>query len=193
MAAGQSRRFGKNKLLALLDGKPVLAYMLDALPRKRFSRLAVVVSALETAALCREHEVEPLLYGGGPVSETIRVGLGAMEGMDGCLFAAGDQPLCGGKSIARMLDVFLPDPASVVRLSWQGVPGSPVLFPKAFFPRLTALTGEKGGTATLREYDTVRLVEADSAWELWDADTPEALLKLEKCVKEAAHGIHVYR
>lgn len=179
-AAGRSRRFGeKDKLLAPLGGMPVLARAISSLPLRRLSRTVAVTSREEVSALCRACGVEPLLYGGGPVSDTIRLGLAAMGDMDGCLFLSGDQPLCGERSLERILSAFENGPDRVVRLSFGGVPGSPVLFPRRLFPRLMALKGEKGGMAAVDEGEDVLLVPAESVWELRDADTPEDLEEME--------------
>lgn len=183
MAAGQSVRFGGNKLLHPLAGIPLLSHVLRRLPRARFYRLMAVVSSQAVADLCREEGVPFLLYGGGPQSDTIRLGVREMEGLDGCMFLMGDQPLCSQDSIERMLDTFQQEPRCVVRLSFQGCACSPVLFPSHYFPALMALTGEEGGMAVLREQKPdVRLVEARQEYELWDSDTLQDIHRLEACL-----------
>ena len=42
MACGKGRRFGGNKLTALLGGKALIRYTLDALPAHRFAQSAVI-------------------------------------------------------------------------------------------------------------------------------------------------------
>ena len=117
-----------------------------------------------------------LRYPGGPQSESIRRGIEAMEGVDGCLFAMGDQPLCTRQSMEKLVDVFLNCPEAVVRLAWGETPCSPVLFPKRYFPNLQALTGEQGGMSALRGLDAeIRLVQAADEAELWDVDTRDQL------------------
>lgn len=144
LAAGQARRFGSNKLLTPLGGRPMLSYVLDMLPRDRFVKVMAVVSNPETERLCRECGIESLRYSGGPQSDSIRLGVGAMKEMDGCLFVMGDQPLCTGASVEKMLDAFVLDPGHVYRLSFGDTQASPVLFPKDTFDGLSKLTGERG-------------------------------------------------
>ena len=183
LAAGKGERFGGNKLLAPLGGVPLLARTLAALPRDRLARVTAVVSAPEIAALCERMGVPCLIYPGGPQSESVRRGLAAMSDLDGCLFWPGDQPLCRKASAAALVEKFWRCPETVVRLAWQGRPGSPVVFPAALFPRLAALTGDVGGMAAVPGSGAaVRLVPAARPWELWDADTPAALARLEACL-----------
>ena len=115
----------------------------------------------------------------------MRRGLAEMTDLDGCLFLPGDQPLCRRESLEALLDAFAGHPQSVIRLAWQGRPGSPVVFPAALFDRLAALSGDVGGMAAVPGSGVpVRLVEAAHPWELWDADTPAALARLEECLAQ---------
>ena len=180
LAAGRGVRFGGNKLICPLAGRPVLARVLDNLPREQFSSIVVVASSGEVERLCREADIPCLRYGGGAQSDSIRLGLGAMEGTDGCMFVMGDQPLCARRSMERLLEAFRRQPDAVVRLAFQGRPCSPVLFPSRYYPNLAALTGEQGGIAAVRGLNpTFRFVEAEEEAELWETDTPEELTRIE--------------
>ncbi len=185
MAAGRAVRFGSNKLLHPLAGRPLLSHVLGQLPRERFHRITVVASTPEVARLCRQEGIPCLLYEGGAQSDTIRLGIGAMEDTDGCMFVMGDQPLCSKESMERLADAFLQQPQAVVRLSFQGHPCSPVIFPRRFYPNLASLSGEQGGIAAVRKLNpTIFLVEAASEAELWDSDTPEDLSRIEAYLKD---------
>lgn len=180
LAAGQGRRFGDNKLLQMLAGRPVLGHVLSALPRERFEQVVVVASSQGVETLCGERGFFCLRYPGGPQSESIRRGIAAMEGMDGCLFVMGDQPLCTGESMENIVDAFLTHPEAVIRLAWGETPCSPVLFPQKYFQKLQSLTGEQGGMAALKGLDVpIILVQANEETELWDVDTRAELEKIE--------------
>lgn len=180
MAAGRGQRFGGNKLLAPLAGRPVLLHVLDALPREKLARLAAVTGSPDVAELCRGAGISAQRNVSGLLSESVRLGVEAMDGMDGCLFVMGDQPLCTAASMGRMLAAFSDAPTCVFRLCHRGQAGSPVLFPQTLFPALKALTGQQGGMAAAGAQQTdVRLVRADSAFELWDIDTKQALQQVE--------------
>ncbi len=179
MAAGQASRFGSNKLLADLGGKPLLCHTLDHLPLQRQARTLVLTSHKEVALLCQSRPVSVLLYPGGPQSETIRRGMEQMKAMDGCVFMPGDQPLCTPASFLHLLDAFQRQPQAVFRLSFAGKGASPVIFPRRLFGELQQLSGEQGGMAVLRSRgEAPHLVPAQHPWELWDVDTPQALEKI---------------
>lgn len=179
LAAGKSTRFGANKLLAALGGVPLLARTLQAIPTGLFSQVLVVVSDQEVAQLCRTLGVKVCAYEGGPQSQSIRMGLQALSCVDGCLFVLGDQPLCSPDSIERLVRAFQANPKAVHRLSYQGTPSSPTLFPSHLFPALMELTGQRGGMCAVGD-TPVCYTQASGPQELWDADTPEDLLNIRE-------------
>ncbi len=178
MASGFSRRFGSNKLLTPFRGRPLLEHTLDALPLPLFDRVVVVTRWPGVEALCAQKGLPCLTHDLPCLSDTIRLGLSRMEGMEGCLFAVGDQPLCSQESLSRLIAAFEACPQRPARLCWQGRPGNPVIFPSALFPALRALTGERGGGSVLPSQ--VTLVEVAHPSELADGDTSAALARLEK-------------
>ncbi len=179
LAAGKSVRFGGNKLLAPLAGKSLLEHTLEAIPLPCFSQVVAVVSDPEVETLCRRHGVKTVAYQGGPQSQSIRLGLEAIQDADGCLFILGDQPLCSSDSIRCLVSAFQAQPQVVHRLAYQGQPSSPTLFPAHLFPALKKLTGEHGGMAAVGD-TPVWYSEAAGPQELWDADTPEKLSRIQQ-------------
>ena len=64
-----------------------------------------------------------------------------------------------------------------VAASYDGVAGVPVLWPRAFWPRLSALEGDRGARALLRGADAVTVALPRAAADL---DTPAALAQLQR-------------
>lgn len=176
MASGLGKRFGGNKLLAELGGKPLVSWVLDA-TEGIFLRRVVVTRHAEVQALCRRRQIPAILHDLPHRSDTVRLGLEAVgDEVTGCMFCSGDQPLLSGETVRTMALRAVQAPEHIWRLSWDGAAGSPMVFPKQFFPALRALPCGKGGNVLIQKNPgQVRLVPARNECELWDVDRPEDL------------------
>ena len=204
MASGLGKRFGGNKLMAELKGKPLIQYALDA-TEGIFERRVVVTRHKEVEELCRRQGV-PVVFHSLPYrSDTVRLGLESLgagtdagksrteaeikiappaeNGLEGCMFCPGDQPMLGRETVASLALCAASGKNTIWRAVWNGQEGSPVLFPAWVFPELLALPeGKGGGFAAGKHRELVRTVSARSQWELKDVDRLEDLeLLAEKC------------
>lgn len=180
MAAGLSSRFGDNKLLQEVAGKPVFQYALEAIPAEHFQSIVIVTnSPLFSDTIKQFHFTEIRNeYPELGVSHTISLGLSALKDCDGVLFCVADQPLLKRTTVSNLITFWQQNPSSIAALSCNGVRGNPCLFPAVFFPELLALEGDRGGSAVIRRHEnSLRLLEADPQ-ELLDIDTPQALHQL---------------
>ena len=183
MASGLGKRFGSNKLLCDFRGKPMIQSILDS--TKNIPVRIVVTRHEVVAALCREQEIPVLLHSLPLRSDTVRLGLSALleqvPNLDGCLFAAADQPCLKKESIAALCAAFAKNSSRIYRMSFGGTPGNPVLFPHSCFEQLLHLPEGKGGNVVIKAHPgLVQLIEAADPKELIDADTPETLNELLK-------------
>lgn len=189
MASGLARRFGSNKLLADFGGEPMLCRVLRA--TEGISPLIVVTRSEDVHRLCVSLGVPVLLHTLPHRSDTVRLGLDAllreMPSLCGCLFAPGDQPLLRRETVDGLCGAFLETPEkerTIYRLARKeagapAVPGSPVLFGRAYFDALLHLPEGKGGGVVVRRHpESVHLFAAAHPAETEDADTPEALERL---------------
>lgn len=204
MASGLGKRFGGNKLMAELKGKPLIQYALDA-TEGIFERRVVVTRHKEVEELCHRQGV-PVVFHSLPYrSDTVRLGLESLgagtdagksgteaeieiappaeNGLEGCMFCPGDQPMLGRETVASLALCAASGKNTIWRAAWNGQEGSPVLFPAWVFPELLALPeGKGGGFAAGKHRELVRTVSARSQWELKDVDCLEDLeLLAEKC------------
>ena len=201
MASGLSRRFGANKLLADFCGQPMLCRAFAATAAPSISARIVVTRSEEVQALCRAQGVPVLLHSLPGRNDTVRLGLSALleqlPELSGCMFLPGDQPLLRRETVEAMTALFCreqPSPAEwqketereIFRLGHRfkndpdPLVGSPVLFERGYFSELCALPEGKGGNVLLKKYpEHVHTVYIADRNELADADTPEALAKLE--------------
>lgn len=182
MAAGNAVRYGKNKLAAELDGKPLIRHALEAVPKELLSCVAVVTQYPEIAEMAREFGFEPIQnkhpdYG---ISHTIALGTQALSSCDAILYMVSDQPLLGASSVARVIAEWRTHPDHIIGAAHNGKRGNPCIFPREFFCELLALTEDHGGNSVIRCHPE-RLITVEVAQEeLTDVDTPKALADLQK-------------
>lgn len=176
LASGNSRRFGENKLLHELAGKPLYRHGLDMLAEltreredcsltvvSRYAAVRAGAQALGVRAVDSPESEKGLSY-------TIRAGLDALDLQDGdfIVFVVADQPYLTAETVARLLDAVQPG-VRMARVVFGERRGNPNLFCAAMAPALRALEGDEGGRELLRGADCV-LVQADSERELYDVD-----------------------
>ena len=106
MASGEGKRFGSNKMLADICGKPLIQRTIESVP-KGFD-VVVTTRWPRVAEICRELRCACALHDGALRSESVRAGLtwGADRGWKGCLFLPGDQPLVSSDSFEALSGAF---------------------------------------------------------------------------------------
>ncbi len=183
MAAGNAKRFGDNKLAAVVDGKTLIERALDAVPSEQFSRVVVVTQYDEIEPLARSRGFETIRnqHPDWGISHTISLGTHELQNeCDAICYMVSDQPLLRRESIAGAVDFFRENSDHIVGLAHDGTRGNPCIFPRKFFPELIALREDRGGNTVIRAHeDALRLYEVDKQ-ELTDVDTPQALRDLLK-------------
>jgi molybdenum cofactor cytidylyltransferase len=183
LAAGRSTRMGAaNKMLQEVDGKPMLASVLDAVEASECST-TVAVTGYETDA------VSPLLAGrdllavhnpnyAQGLSSSLKAGLRALpRDIDGVLVALGDMPRVSAAHINRLIAAFNPlEGRAIVVPAADGQRGNPVLWSAEFIPAMLSLEGDRGAKPLFEEFAD-RLAEVEMADDavLLDIDTPEKL------------------
>lgn len=171
MAAGFSRRFkasgGEHKLLALLNGKPVLQHTLEHVAATGLD--VFVVTRPEDRAI---HALIPagcaVICRSAGIGDSIAAGVKAAAEYDGWLITLGDMPFLTVESLLAVADAL--HRAPLVRAEVEGVPGHPVGFQRAFFSALASLSGDSGARAVLNSAPCQAVTLADKGC-LLDIDT----------------------
>lgn len=180
MASGLGRRFGGNKLMAELGGKPLISRVLDVTDGL-FARRVVVTRHPPVEELCRRRGAEALIHALPRRSDTVRLGLEFL-GPDwmGYAFFPGDQPLLRRETAEALVQAMMEAPEYIWRPAWGEEAGAPVLFPRWAYEELSALPEGQGGQTVVRRHpERVRTIPAQE-FELLDADTPEDLRSLAR-------------
>lgn len=175
MASGLGRRFGGNKLMADFRGAPMIQRALDA-TEGLFSQRVVVTRHEAVADLCRAQGIAVVFHNLPHRSDTVRLGLEAMQNLDGCMFLPGDQPLLRRETVEMLIGKWKEAQDMILRPIYEDSEGSPVLFPSWAFPELKNLPEGKGGGVVIKNHpQAVCRVSVADPFELADADTPETL------------------
>jgi molybdenum cofactor cytidylyltransferase len=185
LAAGRSTRMGRNKLMADLDGAPLLLHAVEAALASR-ARPVIVVTGHESEkarAALQGHAVELVHnadYEKG-LSGSLRSGLAALPAdVDAALVCLGDMPKIRSSLLDRLIQAFNPVEGRAICVpTWDGKRGNPVLWGCQFFQEMAALTGDVGAKHLMTEHpELVVEVAAEDDAILADVDTPEALAAL---------------
>jgi molybdenum cofactor cytidylyltransferase len=185
LAAGASSRFGSMKLLAPLDGRPVLQHTLDAVAAAGLDDVVVVLgdaaAEVERGIAWREERrvVNPSPADG--LASSLRVGISAAATDPDCeavLVVLGDQPSVR-PSVLRSV-VFTgevrAEPFVHARYARDGAP-NPVLVKREAFAEASSMTGDRGlGPLLAAEPSRVHAVEVEG--DNPDVDTPADLAAL---------------
>ena len=174
LAAGAGVRFGgdQSKLLALVDGRPVLEWAVRAqCSVASLERVVVVVGsrADEVLAAVDFGRAEPVVcpdWDRGQ-SASLRCGLQALAGASKVVVTLGDQPLV----TPAVVELFAAADGGT-RAVYDGRPGHPVVLGPDEILALTSLSGDRGARDLLRGGPTIEVGHLCSGR---DVDTPDDL------------------
>jgi molybdenum cofactor cytidylyltransferase len=180
LAAGGSRRFGSPKQLADLDGRPLLGHAIAALRAcsaaidPRVVVLGNAADAIEDAIdLSRLTVVRCRDWSDG-MSASLRAAIAAVGECDAAAVWLGDQPAITAAAIERVVAARDPPSFAIVRATYAGRPGHPVVFERRVFSALGSLRGDQGAKVVVAAHQA-RLVECADVASDDDVDTEAAL------------------
>jgi molybdenum cofactor cytidylyltransferase len=182
LAAGRSVRFGGDKLLAPLCGRPVLFWSAAAIAAE-VDVLYVVVPAGDAARIAAldaiPHVVVEHAGRDAGMSSSIAAGIAALpDEATAVVIALADQPLVAPAVVRGLGERWREGGASAVATRYRDGRGHPVLFGRGLFGALSALEGDTGARTLLDSLgDGVALVTVDDSAPV-DVDTPDALRAL---------------
>jgi molybdenum cofactor cytidylyltransferase len=185
LAAGLSTRMApKNKLL-LPDatGRAMIARVVDNLLAST-ARPVLVVTGHAAAAVRAALAGREVVFIDAPdhalgLSASLRAGIAALPAeVAAALVCLGDMPLVGAALLDRLIAAHNPAAGrAVVVPTYRGQRGNPVLWDRAFFAALCALTGDRGARGLLAGLaGQVAEIEADDDAVLRDFDTAASLV-----------------
>ncbi len=174
-AGASSRMLGRDKLLELVGGQPLL---------RRQAALALTQSPNVIVTLRDPDPSRRAAIADLPL--TILTVKDAATGMSASIRAAAsgtrtalmilpaDMPDLSAADLTKLIAGFDQTPENILRGSAGAKPGHPVIFPAHLIPELTRITGDEGARSVLKRHAAlIRLIALPDQHALTDLDTPE--------------------
>ena len=171
-AAGNSTRFGSNKLLHIMDdGRPMIASIFDAVRPLDVYKKILVTQYDDIAEMAAGFDVVMNDRPDLGISRSMQLGLTAAGDADAYMFCVCDQPGLSTSTIERLIEAYKKGTAGIVSLSWQGKMCNPKIFSSRYREELMRLSGDTGGRQIIAAHkDDLLLIEAESEDEVKDID-----------------------
>jgi molybdenum cofactor cytidylyltransferase len=178
LAAGRAQRFGSDKLMHPLAGRPMACVSAAALQQVLPDTLAVTrpdQQALIEQLAAQGVPTITLGESNGGMGMSIAAGVAARADAKGWLVALADMPFIQPATIARVLAA-LQNGSPIAAPVYQGQRGHPVGFSAAFGDALRALRSDAGARELLQRHAAeITLIACDDPGILADIDTPADL------------------
>jgi molybdenum cofactor cytidylyltransferase len=186
LAAGSATRMGRPKQLLDWGGHPLVRAAAEQALAAPLDQVLVVVgasrdevmAALDGLALRIVANPE---YAVGQ-STSLRAGVASLgPEVAAALVMLGDQPFVTPAIVGRIIAEWRASGAPIVAPVYAGQRGNPVLFARAVFPELLAITGDQGARGVLAaDPARIHLVAFDDDRPLADIDTPDDYERLAR-------------
>lgn len=186
LAAGKSTRMqGRNKLLAKMEGKPMVRRVVETALSSRVDEVIVVLGWEESKVREALSELPCRFvvnknYEDGQ-SSSVKAGLNEVgEATRAILILPGDVARIDTRSINLVVDEYNRENRPIVVAAYQNKPGHPILLSRELFKEIQEIDEQSAGLKSVisNHVAEVRLVETNSENVLRDVDTPEDLKQL---------------
>jgi molybdenum cofactor cytidylyltransferase len=190
LAAGEAKRFrlspAETKLVAELDGKPLVRHVADAALASRARPVLVVIGHAHAQVAGALFGLDlQLIQNHDPavgLSASLKLAIGALPPTaHGVVILLGDMPLISAGLIDRLTDAFDNAPVEPLAVvpARRGRRGNPALLGRGLFAAVTTLEGDKGARNLISAVgkNVLEMPIGDSSIEI-DIDTREDLRAL---------------
>ena len=179
LAAGNSRRFGSNKLMYEVDGVPMyqrtLRQLRKAAEKIPDSRIILVTQPQysEIIDVVKGTGAE-VLFNPQPergIASSMQIGLESAKDADACMFTVADQPWLTAETIIALYDAFQSENKGMACTRHGEKTGNPCVFSEKYYKELMGITGDRGGKQVIKRHpeDVVYFKISDER-ELQDVD-----------------------
>ena len=187
LAAGNSKRFNGNKLLAIYKEKPIYMHIVNNVLKLEVNKIICVAQYEEIKEALLNTNINVVMNTNSSlgISSSIKLGINFDKEADGYMFMVCDQPFITEKTLKILLDKFINGEKGIVCVGCGNNKGNPVIFSKKYINELLSLQGDNGGKRILKGHlNDLNVVNIDNEIELFDIDTQEEFTKAShlKCL-----------
>ncbi|MDU4325593.1 nucleotidyltransferase family protein [uncultured Clostridium sp.] len=187
LAAGNSKRFNGNKLLAIYKEKPIYMHIVNNVLKLEVNKIICVTQYEEIKEALLNTNINVVMNTNSSlgISSSIKLGINFDKEADGYMFMVCDQPFITEKTLKILLDKFINGEKGIVCVGCGNNKGNPVIFSKKYINELLSLQGDNGGKRILKGHlNDLNVVNIDNEIELFDIDTQEEFTKAShlKCL-----------
>jgi len=186
LAAGMSRRMGAiNKLLASVQGQPMVCRVADRLLATRVDEVIVVTGheSEKVQEVLVDHRVRFAHnpdYASG-LSSSLATGVKALTAKtQAALICLADMPELDSEQMNQLLDAYDPPAGALICVpTFAGKRGNPVLWDQVFFNDMSEIQGDVGARHLIGEHAlSVVEVPMQDRGVVFDVDSPQILAQL---------------
>lgn len=185
LLAGNSARFGENKLLYPVNGEKMYRHIWHSfqyLREKRMLDHLLVVTQYEEILQELEGESCVLIQNSNPekgISHSIYLALEALGRIHPyskeCIFSVGDQPYLKTETLLQFVAEFHRQPYGIAACATEKRVGNPTIFSQKYYGELMALSGDVGGKQVMKNHEEDVFSFPVSGEELEDVDVKPLL------------------
>ena len=177
LAAGSSKRFGRQKLFEMLPGGNTVLNETIFRVKRAVSEVSIITNVQIYSSLHdQNNQLKVCPEANLGMGATLAYGIKLVQTANACLVCLADMPFIKTTTYRTLAKSLTTD--NIVVPVFNGKQGNPVGFGKRFFDDIMLLNGDSGGRSLLLLHpDSIQHVEVDDPAILYDIDTPEDLEK----------------
>ena len=183
LAAGESKRFGnKNKLLEMINDKPIINHILDTLFEIfDYSDLIVIVGhehkLIKNLIFNKDIKILKNIDYKKGIGTSIALGVNYLEtDIDGVMIIPADMPYINSKDLINLEKKFIElNCEKVIMPEHNSRIGNPVILPRNYFNILKSLKNDFGARSLIKKKDVITFKTGFGT--IFDIDTRDELTK----------------
>jgi len=178
LASGNSTRFKGNKLLEMVNNKPMYMNVIEKVLKLKLNKIILVTQYGEIKEELSKYPIQIVMNENSElgISHSIKLGINEDIEADAYMFMVCDQPFISLKSMENLIERFIKSNKGMACVEHNGSLGNPTIFSGKYKHELLSLNGDVGGKTIMKKHlDDLEKVQIIHEVELTDIDTREEL------------------